>query len=819
MTEETIVAPSLSTYQDDTAFSFDKVKAKRIDRKHLGEYQNQEELIKRIWQYYSLSDLITFLGQTTNGKINHKRITLQFPDSLICDSAIIVHELQRELSLKPCLNTADKSGCDDSTGCCGKNNIETDEDKQRLWILADTSYSTCCIDEVAAEHVHSDLVVHFGDACLNDVEKLAAAYVFGKPEVDIHSVVSSFKQRYEDVNSPIILMADAPHTYILHSLYQELQSEYTQLIIADLHINENSQAEMIGYQPRSTSTDFHKFNRSFINYNLDISFDSCDLFHITTPEAPRLLQLTTNFSSVTIYDTATNTISQGPFPNLMRRYKYMHVARSAGTIGLLVNTLSLTNTKKLINVIGARIKAAGKKHYVFVVGKPNVAKLANFETVDLWCVVGCDHSGIVLDQTGEYFRPIVTPYELLLALSDEMSWTGKWITDYASVLENYKDSEEQVEEEQNEDDEDAPPEFDPVTGRYVSTSRPLRQINHLMISSEEENKEDETENSLVKKFASTIAIRNTVSTSAAQLQNRAWTGLGSDFTDEQDNSGTLVEEGTGGIARGIFARKSIIPYYFLLCTVLLIILSNWFKNYNLPSNWNRLNENDIALITGGSNGLGLAIVKKLLAKNVTVYVLDASTIRIAHEKLVFVKCDVGNEDMLILELQRIIRDLNQSNRHISVLINNAGIRDNLSLLNIKEIKIRIMVNVNFMAPIWILREVVSNHVEHVLSKNSEAELYVVTVSSILGTLAPKNLSLYSATKAALISLHEAMTQELKEYQGIRLLLVTTGQLSTAMFQDVEPSRLFFAPIVNHVELAKDIVTNIDIGYSGNITNG
>lgn len=85
-----------------------------------------------------------------------------------------------------------------------------------------------------------------------------------------------------------------------------------------------------------------------------------ELFHVTIPEAPRLLQLTTNFASVTTYDPDTSTTSQGPYPNLMRRYKFVHVARSAGTIGILVNTLSLSNTKQLINTIKDKIKIAGK---------------------------------------------------------------------------------------------------------------------------------------------------------------------------------------------------------------------------------------------------------------------------------------------------------------------------------------------------------------------------------------------------------------------------------------------------------------------------
>lgn len=36
-----------------------------------------------------------------------------------------------------------------------------------FYTLADTSYGSCCVDEVAAEHVNCDALIHFGDACLS----------------------------------------------------------------------------------------------------------------------------------------------------------------------------------------------------------------------------------------------------------------------------------------------------------------------------------------------------------------------------------------------------------------------------------------------------------------------------------------------------------------------------------------------------------------------------------------------------------------------------------------------------------------------------
>lgn len=175
-------------------------------------------------------------------------------------------------------------------------------------------------------------------------------------------------------------------------------------------------------------------------------------------------------------------------------------------------------------------------------------------------MLGCDHQGIIIDQVNEFFKPIVTPYELLLGLSDELTWTGKWITDYKSVIEDYKHDEEDAPREDDGDDKDEAssdeePEFDPVTGTYVSMSRPLRQINHLSIKNEgEQETKANNEKRLVERFSNSVAIRNTVSTSAMHLQNRQWTGLGSDYANDDgsdvEEEGALVTEGRLGIARG-----------------------------------------------------------------------------------------------------------------------------------------------------------------------------------------------------------------------------------------------------------------------------
>ncbi|GEQ66786.1 hypothetical protein JCM33374_g449 [Metschnikowia sp. JCM 33374] len=855
-------APVLSTPQDDSAFTYAKVNKAEIKRTHL-HLKEGDNYISKLHEYYSLDELAQFLGQQETGEngesLKYKRVTLQFPDQLICDSASIVQELQKKLKLSTeyslmsseksqilgspvasaeadsncasgcatsCSDESAKDSCSSKASCSSKtscSNTKTagnTDPTQRLWILADTSYSACCIDEVAAQHVNADLVVHFGDACLNPVACLPSAYVFGKPQLDLEHLASEFKSRYpldSFKDQKIVVMADAPHTYLLQDLADRL-SEY-QIVVTDLTLSDKY-SQIIGYQPEACEdANLRVLGRVFkgveVEDNDDTILGEYELFHIGLPEAPRLLQLTTKFSSVTTFHD--NQVSQGPYPNLMRRYRYMHMARSAGTVGILVNTLSLANTKLLVNQLAKKIKDAGKKHYIFVVGKPNVAKLANFEAVDMWCVLGCDHQGIILDQTSEYFKPIVTPYELILAIGDDFSWTGKWVTDFRNVLQEMGDEEAEEEEQKQQENDynstaledqesDEEPEFNPVTGQYTSSARPLRRLQHLRVTmaeneepedGESAGKEGGSSGALVKKLSGAVALRGTVSTSAAHLQNREWTGLGSDWTDDVDEDGAAVEEGGSGIARGyafdVENRRTI----------------SKLPSVPLPP----LGVNDVALVTGGSCGLGLEMVKSLVSeyKLQRVYILDIVEPKADLGTAVhFIKCDLSSAKDVEGALTKVYSDCNALGRPLSVVVNNAGMRLSGSLLTMKPEAIHKVFDVNTFAPVSILQRVISHHIQN----HSARRLSVVTISSVLGAFGARHLSAYSASKAAATQFHEVLSVEMADFPSVRMLLVTPGQLTTEMFKDLDHTRVFIAPLVDHVAFARSILKKVNIGEVG-----
>lgn len=87
------------------------------------------------------------------------------------------------------------------------------------------------------------------------------------------------------------------------------------------------------------------------------------------------------------------------------------------------------------------------------------------------------------------------------------------------------------------------------------------------------------------------------------------------------------------------------------------------------------------------------------------------------------------------------------------------------------------------------------------------------MSSVLGHLGAAQLSDYSASKAGLIALHHSLTAELKAYPNIKTVLVEPGQLSTPLFSGTVTPNSFFAPVLEPVDVAREIIATIDKGSS------
>lgn len=456
-----------------------------------------------------------------------KRIALQFPDHMLVDAPKVSQLLEAELA--------------------------TTTPDARICILADTSYSACCVDEVAAEHADADMVIHYGRTCLSPTSRLPAIYIYTNHVLDHAAVVEQFGQQFPDKSAKVVLAADLTYQNHVEEISKLLKEAGYSNLIATEAIRD----------PAAVIP-----NRKLVVDSpvTDDQLQDYALFHISDPPTALLLALKSRFASLHVLSTESPSLGvSDPTMQaaglLRRRFAKVLTLASAGVIGILVNTLSVSNYLKSIDILRDKIAKAGKKSYTIVVGKLNPAKLANFSEIEGWVVVGCWESGLVEDDTA-YWRPVITPFEMEVALmrEDERIWGGEWwggvekLSLEDTPAEEAANGDKAGDEYDNlDEDESLPPEFDLRTGRLVSHSRPMRQ-NQAKSSNTTTNGEPGADakngsGSLIKRTVGELAsINGVVSPGAEYLRSqRTWQGLGSDFDNE---ASTLVEEGRSGVARG-----------------------------------------------------------------------------------------------------------------------------------------------------------------------------------------------------------------------------------------------------------------------------
>ncbi|KAL8656859.1 MAG: hypothetical protein Q9226_002508 [Calogaya cf. arnoldii] len=500
-----------------------------------------------------------------------KRVALQFPDHILPDAPAVFEALSQHLAEMEKEPVENNSMTLQQWPSHAMEKLESTTNRpfpEKLYILADTSYGACCVDEIAAEHVDADVVVHYGRACLSPTARLPVIHVFTRQSLAVDRVIESFKSTYPDHNQAIILMADVTFASHLPHISTALNTEgYTSLFTPDI-VHCPSSPLPNRTVPENVLRDPSKLSE-------------WRLFHISDPPESLLLTLTSRVSSIHVFPTTaaevTSVADVTAAVALRRRYALLTSVTTVPIFGILINTLSVKNYLDVVEHVKSRISASGRKSYTFVVGKVNAAKVANFSEIGAWVVIGCWESSLI--ESKDFWKPILTPFELELALAgdDKRIWTGRWVSDFETILNGIErqptdqsiikantyggdlTTDSQNTGGSDSEPESAPPEFDLRTGRYVSHSRPMQ----VRTDTQREVDQFSQQGQLVRRTKGDIARIGEIASPGAEFlrSSRSWKGLGSDFQIEYDqpqdeNNSARMEEGRSGTARGYTSAQS-----------------------------------------------------------------------------------------------------------------------------------------------------------------------------------------------------------------------------------------------------------------------
>jgi NAD(P)-dependent dehydrogenase (short-subunit alcohol dehydrogenase family) len=180
-----------------------------------------------------------------------------------------------------------------------------------------------------------------------------------------------------------------------------------------------------------------------------------------------------------------------------------------------------------------------------------------------------------------------------------------------------------------------------------------------------------------------------------------------------------------------------------------------------------------ALITGGSSGIGLAIARMLREEGFDLTLASRTKEKIeaaaaelgAHA----VAADVGKEEDCI----RVVAEHKERFGGLDVLVNSAGIGIGGTVEAVQTKHIDLQLGINLRGLLLVTREAIP------LLKETKG--WVINLASIAGTAPTPGLTVYGATKAAVISLTRSMNAEL-DADGVRAIAVCPGFVDTPMAQ-------------------------------------
>jgi NAD(P)-dependent dehydrogenase (short-subunit alcohol dehydrogenase family) len=183
-----------------------------------------------------------------------------------------------------------------------------------------------------------------------------------------------------------------------------------------------------------------------------------------------------------------------------------------------------------------------------------------------------------------------------------------------------------------------------------------------------------------------------------------------------------------------------------------------------------------ALVTGAGRGLGAALVEALLARGAaTVYAGARDPGAVAHKdpRVVPLHLDVTDLASIAAAAERA--------RDVDLVINNAGVGGNGSLLTADPERARAEMDTNFWGPVAVTRAFAP-----VLARNGGGA--VVNVLSALSWLTAPGVGSYAASKAAAWSFTGSARAELRG-QGTQVIAVHLGYMDTDMVAHLDVPKI------------------------------
>ncbi len=189
----------------------------------------------------------------------------------------------------------------------------------------------------------------------------------------------------------------------------------------------------------------------------------------------------------------------------------------------------------------------------------------------------------------------------------------------------------------------------------------------------------------------------------------------------------------------------------------------------------------VAIITGGASGIGKAAAQKFVSEGAQVAIWDMNEetglatineLQATGGKAKFYKVNTADSVAVNAAMEEVVEDFGT----IHILINNAGITRDATLLKMTDEQWDQVINVNLKGVFNCTRAVASIFKEQQYGR-------IISTSSVVGLYGNFGQTNYVATKAGVIGMTKTWAKELGKY-GVTVNAVAPGFIATDMVKSM-----------------------------------
>ncbi|ORM41964.1 Diphthamide biosynthesis protein 1 [Babesia sp. Xinjiang] len=316
---------------------------------------------------------------------------------------------------------------------------------EEVIIMADVTYGACCIDDITAQTIGCDLIIHYGHSCLIPVTDVLVQclYVFVEISFSADHLANVVTQLFKP-HDKIFVMGTIQYSNVLREAAAKIdRSGYFKTKVIVPQVTPLLPGEVLGCT--SPVLENWEFQR-----NPETDHQSKDQVGIDTEEHEIMLDGERkilfvadgrfHLESALIHNPGIKAYRFDPFNKTVTEESYdismLHAtrqsaiqrARGAKSVCLVLSMLGRQGNINILKSIVRMLNNAKINHHVRLLSEITIDKLEMLD-VDAYVQVGCPRLSI--DWGAGFGKPILNPYEAFVAFNNE-SYKSVYPMDYYS---------------------------------------------------------------------------------------------------------------------------------------------------------------------------------------------------------------------------------------------------------------------------------------------------------------------------------------------------------------------------------------------------